>query len=125
MMWLVRIALRFRYTFVVMAILITLLGIVTIFGMSTDILPEIDLPVVSVGFVGHFLLQNKFIPTLNTTCTVHHVVDQGGMHVYALPIPVDLHTHPHQTAACIFLPGFRDSVVQDPFRILANTAMRG
>jgi CzcA family heavy metal efflux pump len=48
MMWLVRIALRFRYTFVVMAILITLLGIVTIFGMSTDILPEIDLPVVSV-----------------------------------------------------------------------------
>ena len=48
MMWLVRIALRLRYTFVVMAILIALLGIVTIFGMSTDILPEIDIPVVSV-----------------------------------------------------------------------------
>ena len=48
MMWLVRIALRLPYTFVVMAILIALLGIVTIFEMSTDILPEIDIPVVSV-----------------------------------------------------------------------------
>ena len=48
MMWLVRIALRLPYTFVVMAILTVLLGIVTIFGMSTDILPEIDIPVVSV-----------------------------------------------------------------------------
>lgn len=48
MMWLVRIALRLPYTFVVMAILIAILGIVTIFGMSTDILPEIDIPVVSV-----------------------------------------------------------------------------
>jgi CzcA family heavy metal efflux pump len=48
MMWLVRIALRLPYTFVVTAILTVLFGIVTIFGMSTDILPEIDIPVVSV-----------------------------------------------------------------------------
>src|SRR4051812_4260455 len=47
-MWLVRLALRRPYTFVVLALLIVLLGSVTIRKMSTDILPEIDIPVVSV-----------------------------------------------------------------------------
>jgi CzcA family heavy metal efflux pump len=47
-MWLVRLALRRPYTFVVMALLIVLLGTVTIRRMPTDILPEIDIPVVSV-----------------------------------------------------------------------------
>jgi CzcA family heavy metal efflux pump len=47
-MWLVRLALRRPYTFVVMAVLIVLLGAVTIRRMPTDILPEIDIPVVSV-----------------------------------------------------------------------------
>jgi CzcA family heavy metal efflux pump len=47
-MWLVRLALRRPYTFVVMAVLIVLLGAVTIGRMPTDILPEIDIPVVSV-----------------------------------------------------------------------------
>src|SRR3989475_6933628 len=48
MMWIVRLALRRPYTFVVMAILILVFGVVTIKGMSTDILPEINIPVVSV-----------------------------------------------------------------------------
>jgi len=47
-MWLVRLALSRPYTFVVMALLIVLLGAVTIRRMPTDILPEIDIPVVSV-----------------------------------------------------------------------------
>jgi CzcA family heavy metal efflux pump len=47
-MWLVRVALSRPYTFVVMAVLIVLLGVVTIRRMSTDILPEIDIPVVAV-----------------------------------------------------------------------------
>jgi multidrug efflux pump subunit AcrB len=47
-MWLVRLALRRPYTFVVMALLIVLLGTVTIPRMPTDILPEIDIPAVSV-----------------------------------------------------------------------------
>ena len=47
-MWLVSIALRRPYTFVVMAGLIVLLGISTVRRMSTDILPEIDIPVVAV-----------------------------------------------------------------------------
>ncbi len=47
-MWIVRLALRRPYTFVVMALVIMLLGIVTIRRMSTDISPEINIPVVSV-----------------------------------------------------------------------------
>jgi CzcA family heavy metal efflux pump len=47
-MWLVRVALNRPYTFVVMAVLIVLLGAVTISRMATDILPEIEIPVVAV-----------------------------------------------------------------------------
>ena len=47
-MWIVRLALRRPYTFTVMAVLIVLVGIVTIMRMSTDIFPTIDIPVVSV-----------------------------------------------------------------------------
>src|SRR5437868_2366593 len=47
-MWIVRLALRRTYTFVVAAMLITVLGAVSIYRMSTDIFPEIDIPVVSV-----------------------------------------------------------------------------
>ena len=47
-MWIVRLALRRPYTFTVCAIMIVLLGIVTLFRMSTDIFPSIDIPVVSV-----------------------------------------------------------------------------
>ena len=47
-MWIVRLALRRPYTFVVMAVLITILGGVAIITMPVDIFPYIDLPVVSV-----------------------------------------------------------------------------
>jgi multidrug efflux pump subunit AcrB len=47
-MWIVRLALRRPYTFVVMAVLILVLGIVSIEMMSTDIFPTIDIPVVTV-----------------------------------------------------------------------------
>ena len=47
-MWIVRLALRRPYTFTVVAILIVLLGIVTIARMATDIFPTINIPVVSV-----------------------------------------------------------------------------
>jgi len=47
-MWIVALALRRPYTFTVMAIMIVLLGMVTIFRMSRDIFPSIDIPVVSV-----------------------------------------------------------------------------
>ena len=47
-MWIVRLALRRPYTFVVVALLIAVLGIVSIVTMQTDIFPAINIPVVSV-----------------------------------------------------------------------------
>jgi CzcA family heavy metal efflux pump len=47
-MWIVRLALRRPYTFVVMSMLIVILGIATILRMPTDIFPDIDIPVISV-----------------------------------------------------------------------------
>src|SRR6266568_8408043 len=47
-MWIVRLALRRTYTFVVVAMLIAVLGAVSIYRMSTDIFPSIDIPIVSV-----------------------------------------------------------------------------
>lgn len=47
-MWIVRLALRRPYTFVVMSVLILVLGLVSILTMSTDIFPNIDIPVVTV-----------------------------------------------------------------------------
>ena len=47
-MWIVALALRRPYTFIVMALLILILTPITILRMPTDIFPEIDIPVVSV-----------------------------------------------------------------------------
>jgi multidrug efflux pump subunit AcrB len=47
-MWIVRLALRRPYTFVVMAILIAILGGAAIVTMPVDIFPYIDIPIVSV-----------------------------------------------------------------------------
>ena len=47
-MWLVRLALRRPYTFVVAAILILILGVLAIVRTPTDIFPNIDIPVVTV-----------------------------------------------------------------------------
>ena len=49
-MWIVRLALRRPYTFVIMSLLITLLGGVAISTMPVDIFPYIDIPVLSVLF---------------------------------------------------------------------------
>ena len=47
-MWIVRLALRRPYTFVVFALLIVILGVYSILSMPTDIFPNIDIPVVTV-----------------------------------------------------------------------------
>src|ERR1017187_6242790 len=53
-MWIVRLALRRPYTFVVMSILIAILGVSAIVTMPVDIFPYIDIPVVSIvwGYAG-------------------------------------------------------------------------
>ncbi|HEY7087070.1 MAG TPA: efflux RND transporter permease subunit, partial [Tepidisphaeraceae bacterium] len=47
-MWIVRLALRRPYTFVVLALVIAVLGILSIVTMPTDIFPRINIPVVTV-----------------------------------------------------------------------------
>src|SRR5215472_10297701 len=47
-MWIVRLALRRPYTFVVMSILILVMGVLSIFRTPTDIFPNINIPVVSI-----------------------------------------------------------------------------
>src|SRR5215469_4567571 len=46
-MWIVRLALRRPYTFVVLAMLIVLMGVLTIQRMPSDMFPEINIPVVA------------------------------------------------------------------------------
>jgi len=47
-MWIVRLALRRPYTFVVVALLLLILGPIVILRTPTDIFPNIDIPVVSI-----------------------------------------------------------------------------
>src|SRR5881296_1735561 len=47
-MWIVRLALRRPYTFVVLALLIAVLGVVSVVSMPIDIFPAINIPVVNV-----------------------------------------------------------------------------
>ena len=47
-MWIVRLALRRPYTFVVMSLLLFVLGPVVVLRMPVDIFPNIDIPVVSI-----------------------------------------------------------------------------
>jgi multidrug efflux pump subunit AcrB len=49
-MWIVKLALNRPYTFVVAAILILLLGVGSVATMPTDILPNIDIPVITVVY---------------------------------------------------------------------------
>ncbi|HEY3706190.1 MAG TPA: efflux RND transporter permease subunit [Terracidiphilus sp.] len=47
-MWIVRLALRRPYTFVVFALLILIVGVFSIETMPTDIFPNIDIPIITV-----------------------------------------------------------------------------
>src|SRR6195256_3265550 len=58
-MWIVRLALRRPYTFVVMAVLIAILGVTAIVTMPVDIFPYIDIPIVSVLWVYNSLFPGR------------------------------------------------------------------
>ena len=47
-MWIVRLALRRPYTFVVMSMLILILGVLAIFRTPVDIFPVVDIPVIAI-----------------------------------------------------------------------------
>ena len=73
-MWIVKLALRRPYTFVVMALLILLLGVVSIKNTPTDIFPEIDIPVVW-QYTG--LFADQMAKQITTFCeyTISSAVD--------------------------------------------------
>jgi multidrug efflux pump subunit AcrB len=47
-MWIVHLALKRPYTFVVLAMLIVIMGVLSALSMAKDMLPEIDIPVIAV-----------------------------------------------------------------------------
>ncbi len=65
-MWIVRLALRRPYTFVVFALLILILGVFSILSMPTDIFPNIDIPVVTVVWKYHGPLRASRWPTASS-----------------------------------------------------------
>jgi multidrug efflux pump subunit AcrB len=49
-MWIVRLALRRPYTFIVASALVLILGILAILRMPTDIFPNVNIPVIAIAF---------------------------------------------------------------------------
>jgi multidrug efflux pump subunit AcrB len=85
-MWIVQVALRRPYTFLVMALLIILATPLVLRKMSTDIFPEIDIPVVSIVWTYSGLSAQEMGQritavterTLTTTVTdIEHVESQS------------------------------------------------
>jgi multidrug efflux pump subunit AcrB len=68
MMWLVRLALKRPYTFVVASILILILSVVAISRTPTDIFPDINIPVVSVVWSYAGLAPEEMEKRLVTLC---------------------------------------------------------
>src|SRR5499427_1864817 len=64
-MWIVRLALRRPYTFVILALLIAVLGVLSIVTMTVDIFPRINIPVVNViwnyGGLSPTEMQNRIV----------------------------------------------------------------
>jgi multidrug efflux pump subunit AcrB len=67
-MWIVKLALRRPYTFVVMAILMLVLGVAAIASMPTDIFPYIDIPIASVVWTYPGMSPQEMADRVVTIC---------------------------------------------------------
>ena len=91
-MWIVRLALRRPYTFVVMAILIFAIGIVSIDRTPTDIFPNIDIPVVSIIWNYNGLVPEQMadrivsITERNLTTVVDNVQHVESQSLYGIAV---------------------------------------
>ena len=77
-MWIVRLALEKKYTIAVMALLIVIMGGLSISQMPTDIFPRINIPVVSVLWGYNGLSTNemeKMITNFSETSIINNVSD--------------------------------------------------
>jgi multidrug efflux pump subunit AcrB len=104
-MWIVRLALRRPYTFVVMALLIAILGTAALTTLPVDIFPYIDIPVVSIvwqyGGLTPEEMENRIVTNFERALTsnvvgIEHIESQshqsiGVVRVYFQPdVQVDL-----------------------------------
>jgi multidrug efflux pump subunit AcrB len=77
-MWIVRLALEKKYTIAVMALLILILGGVSVLQMPTDVFPRINIPVVTVLWGYNGLSSNemeKMITNFSETSIINNVSD--------------------------------------------------
>ncbi|GAB3898326.1 efflux RND transporter permease subunit [Spirosoma agri] len=77
-MWIVRLALEKKYTIAVMALLIMIMGGLSVTQMPTDIFPKINIPVVSVlwGYTGLSTNEmEKMITNFSETSIINNVSD--------------------------------------------------
>lgn len=66
-MWIVQLALRRPYTFIVGALLVVIFGVIAIVRTPTDVFPEIDIPVVSVIWQYNGLAPEEMERRISTT----------------------------------------------------------
>src|SRR5881227_929872 len=114
-MWIVRLALKRTYTFVVAALLIAVFGAVSIYRMSTDMFPNIDIPVVSVvwQFTGmpadeietRIVLVNERVLTASVN-DIEHIESQsldgvGVIRIYFQPGAKVAEAEAQVTATCV------------------------
>ncbi|MDB5308778.1 MAG: mdtC 3 [Gemmataceae bacterium] len=98
-MWIVQLALRRTYTFVVLAILIAVLGAVSTNRMATDIFPEADVPVISIvleytGMSPDEVESRLVLPTERSlTATVNDIEHVESQSYYGLGV-LRVYFHP-------------------------------
>src|SRR5712675_1052635 len=91
-MWIVRLALRRPYTFVVMSILILIMGGLAIVRTPTDIFPNIDIPVVSIIWTYNGLVPQDMadrivtITERNLTTTVDNIEHLESQSLYGIAV---------------------------------------
>src|ERR1700739_4354279 len=91
-MWIVALALRRPYTFIVMAVVILILTPITILRTPTDIFPDIDIPVVSVvwfytGMSPQDMADRIVAPSERSiTTTVNDIEHMESQSVYGLGV---------------------------------------
>src|SRR5580698_6740232 len=94
-MWIVRLALRRPYTFVVMALLIAILGGAAIVTTPADIFPYIDIPIVSVVWQYSGLspeeMENRIVTNFERSLTanvndIEHIESQSYQSVSAIRV---------------------------------------
>src|SRR5882672_1749260 len=119
-MWIVRLALRRPYTFVVMALLIAILGASAIVSMPVDIFPYIDIPVVSVvwnyGGLSPEEMEKRIVTIFerSMTTTVNDIEHMESQSYYGVSV-----------VRVYFQPNVRVDMAMAQISAIGNSILRG